>query len=80
MTINLGELLNSQPLLVFFLTLGAAGGLLLTGLTIGFLRSYQPTFGSMPEGARYIFTEMGMMFFMANVFLTVAGTIIIRLS
>ena len=58
------------------LTLGAAGGLLLTGLTIGFLRSYQPTFGSMPEGARYIFTEMGMMFFMANVGLSAGKGIV----
>jgi len=47
--------------------LGSAGGLLASGLTIGFLRSIHPTFGRMPEAARWVFMEMGLLFFMAGI-------------
>jgi len=47
--------------------LGSAGGLLASGLTIGFLRSIHPTFGRMPEAARWVFMEMGLLFFMATI-------------
>jgi putative transport protein len=47
--------------------LGSAGGLLAAGLTIGFLRSIHPTFGRMPEAARWVFMEMGLLFFMASI-------------
>lgn len=57
-------------------SLGMAGGLLITGLLIGFLRSYQPTFGTMPQAARYVFTELGMMFFMANIGLSAGGGVV----
>ncbi len=47
--------------------LGSAGGLLAAGLTIGFLRSIYPCFGRMPSAARYIFMELGLLFFMVGV-------------
>ena len=56
--------------------LGSAGGLLLMGILIGFLRSLSPTFGRMPPAARYIIMELGLMFFMVNVGLSAGGGII----
>jgi len=47
--------------------LGTAGGLLSVGLVIGFLRSIHPTFGRMPSAARYVFMELGMLFFMTAI-------------
>lgn len=47
--------------------LGTAGGLLLTGILIGFLRSIHPTFGRVPPAARWLFMEMGLLFFMAGI-------------
>jgi putative transport protein len=47
--------------------LGSAGGLLAAGLTIGFLRSIYPCFGRIPSAARYIFMELGLLFFMIGV-------------
>jgi len=47
--------------------LGSAGGLLVAGLFIGYLRSLFPVFGRVPDGARWVFTEMGLLIFMAGV-------------
>ena len=47
--------------------LGSAGGLLTSGLIIGFLRSIRPTFGRLPDAARWIFMEFGLLIFMAGV-------------
>ena len=47
--------------------LGTAGGLLTTGLVIGYLRSVRPTFGRMPTAARWVFMELGLQMFMAGV-------------
>lgn len=47
--------------------LGTAGGLLVAGLSIGFLRSIHPTFGRVPSAARWIFMELGLLIFMAGV-------------
>ncbi len=57
-------------------TLGNAGGLLLSGIIIGHLRANQPTFGQVPPAAIYVLTELGLMFFMANVGLKAGGGII----
>jgi putative transport protein len=46
---------------------GTAGGLLTTGLLIGYLRSVRPTFGRMPTAARWVFMELGLQMFMAGV-------------
>ena len=47
--------------------LGMAGGLLVTGLVIGYLRSVRPTFGRIPTAARWLFMELGLQIFMAGV-------------
>jgi putative transport protein len=47
--------------------LGTAGGLLISGLTIGFLHSVHPTFGRVPQAARYVLMELGLLFFMASI-------------
>jgi putative transport protein len=47
--------------------LGSAGGLLAVGVTVGYLRSLFPVFGRVPEAARWVFTELGLLLFMAAV-------------
>ena len=47
--------------------LGQAGGLLVSGLVFGFARSASPTFGRVPPAARWILSELGLMFFMGCV-------------
>lgn len=56
--------------------LGSAGGLLAAGLAIGFLRSIFPAFGRMPDAARWILMEFGLLIFMAGVGLRAGGDII----
>jgi len=47
--------------------LGSAGGLLVSGLLIGFRRSVKPTFGQLPEATRWFLMEFGLLLFMAGV-------------
>jgi putative transport protein len=47
--------------------LGSAGGLLGVGLLVGYLRSMFPVFGRVPAGAQWVFTELGLLLFMAGV-------------
>jgi putative transport protein len=47
--------------------LGSAGGLLAVGVAVGYLRSLFPVFGRVPQAARWVFTELGLLFFMAAV-------------
>ena len=56
--------------------LGSAGGLLASGLVIGYLRSVYPVFGRMPGAARWILMEFGLLLFMAGVGLRAGGDII----
>jgi len=56
--------------------LGMAGGLLLMGLIIGFFSSLKPTFGRVPQPARYLLMELGLMLFMARVGLNAGGDIV----
>lgn len=49
------------------ITLGMAGGLLITGLTVGFLRSVWPVFGRVPTASRWVLMELGLLMFMAGV-------------
>ena len=67
LTINVGQL---------SLGLGSAGGLLASGLAIGYLRSVHPTFGRLPDAARWILMEFGLLLFMAGVGLRAGGDII----
>ena len=56
--------------------LGMAGGLLLMGILIGFASSLNPTFGRVPQPARYLLMELGLMLFMARVGLNAGGGIL----
>ncbi len=56
--------------------LGSAGGLLTSGLLIGYLRSVSPTFGRLPDAARWILMELGLLLFMAGVGLRAGADII----
>lgn len=56
--------------------LGSAGGLLTSGLLIGYLRSIKPTFGRMPDAACWILMEFGLLLFMAGVGLRAGGDIV----
>jgi putative transport protein len=60
----------------FSLGLGSAGGLLAAGLAVGYLRSVYPTFGRLPDAARWILMEFGLLLFMAGVGLRAGGDII----
>ena len=60
--------------------LGSAGGLLTSGLVIGYLRSIHPTFGRLPEAASWILMEFGLLLFMAGVGLRAGGEILETLA
>ena len=47
--------------------LGSPGGLLAVGVTVGYFRSLFPVFGRVPQAARWVFTELGLLLFMASV-------------
>jgi putative transport protein len=47
--------------------LGSAGGLLASGLFIGYRRSIKPTFAQLPEATRWFLMEFGLLIFMAGV-------------
>jgi len=47
--------------------LGTAGGLLISGIIIGYLSSINPTFGRVPAPARFILKELGLMLLMATI-------------
>jgi putative transport protein len=56
--------------------LGAAGGLLVAGIIVGFLRSLRPTFGQLPEAARWLLMELGLLIFMMGVGLRAGAEIV----
>lgn len=56
--------------------LGTAGGLLLSGITIGYLSSLYPTFGRVPAPAQYLLKELGLMLLMATIGLNAGSGII----
>ncbi len=53
--------------------LGNAVGLLLSGITLGFLRANHPTFGYIPQGALNMVKDLGLMFFMVGIGLNAGG-------
>lgn len=56
--------------------LGSAGGLLASGLFIGYRRSIKPTFAQLPEATRWFLMEFGLLLFMAGVGMRAGGGII----
>lgn len=56
--------------------LGNAVGLLLAGITLGFLRANHPTFGYVPQGGLNMVKDLGLMFFMAGIGLSAGGNLL----
>lgn len=68
----LGTLLGllSTKIMGIPITLGIGGGVLVSGLVCGWLRGVHPTFGQIPSGAQWVFTDLGLNLFIACVGLT----------
>jgi putative transport protein len=60
--------------------LGMAGGLLLSGILVGFLRVSNPTIGRMPRSVSWLFMEFGLMVFMAGIGLRAGPGIVAALQ
>ncbi len=60
--------------------LGNAVGLLLSGITLGFLRANHPTFGYVPQGALNMVKDLGLMFFMVGIGLNAGADVFTYLS
>lgn len=56
--------------------LGMAGGLLISGVAVGFLRSIWPIFGRVPSASRWVLMELGLLMFMAGVGINSGGGIV----
>jgi putative transport protein len=76
--IALGLLVGTVTLKLgnFSIGLGNAGGLLITGIVIGFMSSVNPTFGRMPVAARNLLMNFGLAIFMASVGLGAGGKVV----
>ncbi len=59
--------------------IGLAGGLLGAGLVVGFLRASNPLIGNVPQAARYLVMELGLLFFMADVGISAGGQLVAAL-
>jgi putative transport protein len=55
---------------------GLAGGLLASGILVGWLNATRPTFGQFPEAARWILMEFGLMIFIVGVGLQAGGQVV----
>jgi len=64
--------LITVPLFGIPVTMGVGGGVLLAGLVCGWLRAVHPTFGQIPLGAQWIFTDLGLNLFIVSVGLMAA--------
>lgn len=73
-----GSLIGAITVKVFGvpISLGSAGGLLLAGIVISFLRSRHPTFGNIPGGARAILEDIGLTIFIVVVGLTAGSSVV----
>jgi putative transport protein len=60
--------------------IGLAGGLLVSGIFVGWLNATRPTFGKFPEAARWILMEFGLMIFIVGVGLEAGGQILATLA
>ena len=85
-TVAIGCFLGTLLGLVVFkiydvpITLGIGGGILVSGLVFGWLRSLHPTFGQIPAGALWLFTNVGLNFFIACLALNAAPAAFIALK
>jgi len=80
--IVIGSLIGliSIPLAGIPITLGVGGGILVAGLICGWLRAVHPTFGQIPMGAQWIFTDLGLNLFIACVGLSAGPKAVVALQ
>ncbi|MGF1700721.1 aspartate:alanine antiporter [Photobacterium makurazakiensis] len=55
--------------------LGSSAGLLIAGITLGFLRANHPTFGYVPQGALNMTKDLGLMVFMVGIGLSAGSNL-----
>lgn len=55
--------------------LGSAVGLLISGITLGFLRANHPTFGYVPQGALNMMKNLGLLVFMVGIGLSAGSNV-----
>ncbi|MFH0265056.1 aspartate:alanine antiporter [Vibrio rumoiensis] len=60
--------------------LGNAVGLLISGITLGYLRANHPTFGYVPQGALNMVKDLGLMVFMVGIGLSAGSNMLEYLS
>ncbi|MCB1838863.1 MAG: hypothetical protein H6858_05880 [Rhodospirillales bacterium] len=67
--VALGLLLGTMVLKFgdFSISLGSAGGLLIVGILISFIRTIYPMFGTFPRAARNIMMDFGIVLFMCSI-------------
>ena len=58
------------------LSLGMAGGLLCVGALVGWLNSARPSVGRLPDAARWVLMEFGLLIFIAGVGLTAGASVV----
>ncbi|MDO6498477.1 aspartate:alanine antiporter [Photobacterium sanguinicancri] len=78
----IGTLIGSITMTFGHITfgLGSAAGLLIAGITLGFLRANHPTFGYVPQGALNMTKDLGLMVFMAGIGLSAGSNLFDSLS
>ncbi len=76
--IVLGILLGTLSIRLggIFIGLGSAGGLLTSGLLVGFLRSVNPKYGRVPDAALWLLMELGLLMFMAGVGMSAGSRVV----
>ncbi len=62
------------------ISLGSAGGLLIVGILISFIRSIYPTFGVFPRAARNIMMDFGIVLFMSTIGLNAGSKVLEALA
>ncbi len=62
------------------ITLGSAGGLLATGILLGYFRARNPLVGNIPQGAINVLKDLGLNIFMASVGLNAGASVIETLA
>ena len=73
----LGEMFGMMTVTFGQLTfgLGSAVGLLISGITLGFLRANHPTFGYVPQGALNMMKHLGLLVFLVGIGLNAGGNV-----
>lgn len=62
------------------ITLGSAGGLLASGILMGYFRSRNPLLGNIPQGAINVLKDLGLNLFMAGVGLNAGASVVATLA